>query len=300
MEKHIFKFGENSAAIIVPKRWIEKNGITPSSIVFVSENETGSLMISTAETSSLEADRTITPKSSTAVITRWVGLHYMYGTKKLHIHSEEGMTGNQIDAIEEKISSECPGFEVTKQSNKDMMIEDLTNIKEIGLEKIIARLHSLVRQEFKEAREGDPKTIPKIERLVNRFYMLGIRYVNMTQPKDAMAYATHLKLIEFISDTFNLLSSSVNMKGMRIFDELGKQFDECSEASEGNQDTIERVLVTRDMIAKQILRLKVDMIHKYLLTSIADNSAGIAELGFTMRGKKGREIIGKTGFELTL
>jgi phosphate uptake regulator len=300
MEKHIFKFGENSAAIIIPKKWIDKNGITPASTVFISENETGSLMISTSDTLSLEADRTITPKSSVAVISRWVGLHYMYGTKRLHIHSEEGMTGSQADAIEEKIGTECPGFEITKQSNKDMIVEDLTNIKEIGLEKIIARLHSLVKQEFKEAREGDPKTIPKIERLVNRFYMLGIRYVNTTQPKDAMAYATHLKLIEFISDTFTLLSSIIDMRGMRIFDELSKQFDECSEASEGNEDAIERVLLTRDQVVRQIQRLKLDTIHKYLLTSIADNSSNIAELGFTMRGKKGREVLGKNGFEIQL
>ena len=95
-----------------------------------------------------------------------------------------------------------------------------------------------------------------------------------------MAYATHLKLLEYISDTFDLLSSSMNTKGMRIFGELGMQFDECSKAIEGDEDAAERVLVMRDSIARQIQNLKIEKIYKYLLTSIADNTSNIAELCF--------------------
>jgi hypothetical protein len=37
MEKHIFKFGSSSHAIILPKKWLEKNGLKDSNI-FVDEN----------------------------------------------------------------------------------------------------------------------------------------------------------------------------------------------------------------------------------------------------------------------
>lgn len=290
MEKHIFKFGKNSLAIIIPKKWTEKNGLKPSSQIFLSENETGSLILSAAETSRTEAEVSIESKTDAGNLARWVGLHYMYGTGKLHIHSEEGLKELQTETIENKINAECPGFEITSQSSKDIFIEDLTNIKEIDLEKIIMRLRSLVDQEFREVREGDPRTIPKVEKLVNRFYMLGMRYVNITQAKDALMYATVLEKLEAISDNFNILAASLDIKGMRVFAELNKQFDGCFSAFNGDQKSIEQVSKIRKDVVKQIQRLRIEPIYKYLLRNIAYSISNISEFGLKRNDSSVKEF----------
>ncbi|MGA3020745.1 MAG: hypothetical protein ABSD68_02235 [Candidatus Micrarchaeales archaeon] len=298
MEKHIFKFGENSVAMIVPKKWVDKNGLKPSSMVFISENESGGLVISASETLKAEADRTVNQRAGAASIGRWVGLHYMFGTGKMHIHSEDSFTQAQVEAVENKISAECPGFEITSQSKKDIIIEDLMDIKEVDLGKIAMRLHSLINQEFKEMSGGDPQSVAKIEKLVNRFYMLGMRYVSITQAKDAFVYATQLNLLESISDNLDLLASNIGGEGMRVFNELNKQFDACFLAFNGDEKAIEEVLVTREPILKQIQRLKIDHIYKYLLRSIADSSSNIAELGFKRRNPYDIPVLKATDLEV--
>ena len=98
--------------------------------------------------------------------------------------------------MQKEIGSECPGFEIISQSSNKLEIEDLTDIKEIKIEKIISRLRSLVLQQFVEVKSGNNDAVMGIEELADRFYMLGIRYVNIVQPKDVIKYYRTVAALE--------------------------------------------------------------------------------------------------------
>jgi phosphate uptake regulator len=291
MEKHIFKFGENSLAMIIPKRWADKHGVKPSSLVQLDESEDGALTITTGKPPAREAEKSITPNMSPLLVGRWVGLHYMYGTSRLRLRSASGLTQPQLDGIETKIRDECPGFEVTSESHNEVVIEDFTNIKEIDLEKILSRLRSLIEQEFREITGDNPKTVKKIEKIVNRFYMLGIRYVNITQAKDALKYSRILQLIELISDNLNAIADAHTIKDKSIFEDLGRAFRMAFDGAGGDQKHLDQVAELRASVVKKIKRSKAGELHGYLLEDIANGIANISEFGLTAEKKAGEFTI---------
>ena len=279
MEKHIFKFGSNSAALIIPKKWLDKNGLKFSDTVYVTESESGNLVISPKETAKKESEKVVTSKTKPLFLSRWVGLHYMYGTGKLRVYSADGLTQAQIEGIENEINAECPGFEITSQSGKDMNIEDLTDIKEISLEKVVSRLRSLINQEFAEIGQGDTKTIARLEKLVNRSYMMGVRYVNITQAKDALVYLGVLESLEAISDKLDAISSGFKTQDPHIFEELTTEFELCFPAMKGDSKAIEKVAELRESMIKRLSHSRLDRIYVKLLIEIANSISSIAEFG---------------------
>lgn len=291
MERHIFKFGENSIALILPKKWADKSGLKPSGTVFLSESESGNLIVSPKETAKQEAERVITSRTKPSFAARWVGIHYMYGVGKLRIYSADGLTSAQAEAIGTKVGAECPGFEITSQSNKDIIIEDFTNIREVDIEKILLRLRSLINQEFMELAQGNPKTIPKIEALVNRFYMLGFRYVNITQAKDALMYFGVLNFLEDISDKLDEVSQYFKADGKQVLGELRAGFELSAAAMKGDGKAVEKVAEMRESVSGRLSHSKYDGVHAKILLEVANDISKIAEFGLRSDNEGGEITI---------
>ncbi|MCL5430543.1 MAG: AbrB/MazE/SpoVT family DNA-binding domain-containing protein [Candidatus Marsarchaeota archaeon] len=278
MEKHIFKFGDSSLAMIIPKKWCEKHSISANTTVHVSEDENGGLVLSVGSLLPKEAEKSITGSTDPFTLSRWLGLHYMYGTAKLHLYSKDGFSTRQLELIENKVADECPGFEITSQSTTDIMIEDFTNIKDIDINRIVSRLRSLVEEEFRELREGNPKTIRKIEKLINRFYMLGIRYINTMQPKDSLKQFSIFEALESIADGLNAVSSLAQLP-KPLIEDLGKQFRLCFDALSGDSKSIENVASMRDSITRRLKSGRADRLQAYIVMGISDNISKISEFG---------------------
>lgn len=284
MEKRIFKFGDSSAALILPKKWTDKNGLKTSDMVYLSEDQTGGLVISAKQVPRKDVEKVIDKHTAPNFINRLIGINYMYGTYKLRIYSKNGFTRSQLDSIEERISYDCPGFEITNQSEKDVVIEDLTDIKEVDMEKIILRLKSLINEEFREMLEGDPKAILKIERLVNRFFMLGIRYINVTQIKDTMKFSSILQNMETISDRMYVLSSRQGIRRSGIFDDLSMQFELSLKGFAGDLSAVERVSGIRASVINKLDKSDMDKLSAYLIKDITNNISNISEFGLRTEG----------------
>lgn len=286
MEKRIFKFGESGLAIILPKKWADKSGIGASGIVHVSEDQNASLVISTREIDSSTAESVISQKMDPVVMGRLVGLHYMYGTGKLRLYSKEGFPRTQLVGLQKKIQNDCPGFEITSQSQKDVMIEDYTNLKEIDIHKIVQRLKLLITQEFEEMSAGNLVSIPDLESLVNRFYMMGIRYLHTTQPKGFLKLISVLELLERISDSANIIAAS-KVNDTLIFKALEKQFKLCFAGFDGDDRAIETVAELRVEISKRVNQKKILKVYAYLIEEMANNITAISEFGLMAAQKDG-------------
>lgn len=278
MEKHIFRFGTGSLAIIIPKKWADKNGVSEKKNVDLREDERGELVISTKARSAREVERTINRGMNGSLLGRWIGMHYLYGFSKIRLYSKDGFTQDQLDGVEARVI-DCPGFEITSESNNDIIIEDFTDIKDVDLEKVVGRLRSLINQEFMESLSGNTKTIAKIEKLVNRFYMLGVRFVNITQAEDSLKYLEALIQFEYISDRLDMVSSSLHLRGNDILTDLSTQFGLCIEGFHGDVASIAKVAELRSSIKAKIGRFKGDRLEKYLLSQLSNSIANIAEFG---------------------
>jgi phosphate uptake regulator len=278
MEKHIFKFGNSSMAIIIPKRWAERHGLHPKSSVSVNEGSAGELVISKESQKASEASMAVS-NTTPELLGRWVGLHYIYGTGKLHLNSKSGFSWQQLDAVEKKVKDDCPGYEITNQSKDKITIEDLTNMKEVELNKVISRISFMINNEFTEITQGDPKTVMEIEQRVNRFYMLGIRYVNITQPKDYTGYIGVLNMLELISDNLYRIVSDFKIRNKDIFELLSKQFGLCLKGFAGAGGAIEEVSSLRERTKASISRSHIDKLNAHLMIEITNYIANIAEYG---------------------
>ncbi len=144
MERHVFRFGKNSIALIIPKKWADANGVMPSSTVFLDEGDRGNLTVSARSSRREEVEIDAKPDTNPIFLSRWVGLRYMGGTGRLRIYSAKGITQKQVDGVSKKINEECPGFQITSQSNNDIVIEDFTDIQEVDIEKVILRIRALM------------------------------------------------------------------------------------------------------------------------------------------------------------
>jgi hypothetical protein len=202
----------------------------------------------------------------------------MYGTGKLKLYAKEGINSEQVSDIEAKLNNDCPGYEITKQSSKEMVIEGLNDIKEIDMDKIVSRLRALIEEEFKEAVDQNPKTIKAIEKRVNRFYMMGMRYINIIQPNDYTRHIGILNMLEQISDTMDEMLSNFKIKP-EIFELLHKQFGLCFEGFAGNEKCIEEVAALREAVAKKLENSRMDKLQRYFMMGISNNILNIAEYG---------------------
>jgi antitoxin component of MazEF toxin-antitoxin module len=280
MEKRIFKFGNSSLALIVPKKWAVKHSLGPSSVVYVSEGNGGELVVSASGVKSRKAERKIDAGLNPVVLTRWIGLNYLYGTGTLRIYSESGFAPQQLDMIDQKLGDDCMGFELTSQSTNELVIEDFTDIKEMSLEKVILRLKFLMQQEFREISSGNTKTIKKIEGRVNRFYMLGVRYLNIMQPADYFRAINVLNMLELISDGITEAVSEPEKGDVEVFRMLEKQFALCFDALGGNEEAIAKTADFRAEIKKAIKKSKSGLLHTRLLADISNRITDISEYGF--------------------
>ncbi len=278
MEKHIFKFGKNSLAFIIPKRWADKCGLKASSSIFVGEDDAGNLTISGSEASRNEKEIDVDNGVRPDVLGRWVGLHYMQGTQILRIHSSRGITTEQAIAVANRISSECSGFEITSQSNSDIVIENFSDMGEVEIDRILMRIEALILQEFVELGRGNSDVVPEIEKLVNRFYMLGMRYANMARSRRSMAYFSALSILEDVSDKLDEASRIRPLPHQPMAD-LQDAFSLCNKAMSGDMKSINRIFEIRAKILGGISKLKSGGGAAALLASIAYDTSGLAELG---------------------
>ncbi len=279
MERHLFKFGDSSLALVIPKKWTENSGLGPTSLIYITENEGGDLVLASKEHIKKDSEIIVGAGMSSQVVERWVELHYLYGTSKLRLYSADGNIQKRIEYIEENMNKNCPGFVITSQSDKDIIIEDFMDMKEQSIEKIIGRVRSLIGYEFREFTEGNPKSIAGIEDLVNRFYMLGTRYVFITQPKDALKYFRMLERIEEISDNMNRITADPSPAKKRIIAELKKEFDAGFLGFYGDIKAIERTATLRAEIVNMITKAKLKTFEAFCLYQIADHIANISEFG---------------------
>ncbi len=281
MEKHIFKFGEKSWAIVIPKTWVEQNKVNEKNSVRVYEDYQGNLVVSARSEAEKEAELFLDPEIAPDVAARWAATYYRQGASKLKVYAKDGRIGSkQFEAIAKLVDAACPGFEVISKSQKEMVLEDFTDMKRITFETIMSRFKSLIGDELSNMQNGNLKAIAELEGLVNRFFVLGIRYLSLTHGAEELNRFKIFELLETVSDQITVLSGDASIsKNHALLEQLEKEFSICFEGLEGNYDAIKRAFEIRDSVKKSSSKLRLDNLQKYLIVEISKNISKVAELG---------------------
>ncbi|MCL5099963.1 MAG: hypothetical protein M1158_02465 [Candidatus Marsarchaeota archaeon] len=285
MEKHIFKFGDRSWAMVLPKAWVEASGISADKSLSVYEDDSGNLVVAAGSKINKEAELTLDSKVSPEVAGRWAGLYYRSGVKKLTVRSKSDNADEQFKSIQETAKSFCPGFEVMSRSSKSIVLADFTEMKEVTPDKILVRLKSIITDELMQMGKGERAGIAYAEESVNRFFTLGVRYANIAEGKNAVKYFDVFQLLELVADEiYELSQRPVARASLGVFDELDKELELCMSAFEGNFGALELAIEERDKIFSAITK-GFDRLEVYLITEMAKNMVKVAEFCLETRQK---------------
>ncbi len=289
MEKHLFKFGASSLGLIMPKKWVEKNGLGTKSTIYLSENEKGEMVVKTSQVKEREAEEELTSEN-TRFLWRLIGSHYIYGTTRLRLYSKKGFSKKQLDMIE-GVVKQYIGFEIASRSRTDVVFEDLTDMREVSIKKIISRLRYLVTEEFEELINGNYDTIKNSEGLVDRYYLLGVRYLNVVNPPDMYMHLRPIEFLELISDTLNRLAG-MDLSGMTpLFKDIQKLFETSLRALSGDMKAIEEGLALTDSLMAAIGKYKKEPYKYTMLHDFVLSIAAMAEIGFHQGKAKSGELL---------
>ncbi len=290
MEKRLFKFGGSSLAFVIPKKWADRNGLAASSMINIAENEGGDMIITTKEMPKSEAEEALVTHDMT-FIGRLIGFHYMYGTTKLRLYSKEGLTQKETKEIENRVRRFYVGFEITSRSKNDVVLEDITNMREVSIKKIISRLRLLVSEEFKDILAKRYEAVPETEELINRFYLFGIRYLNAVKPKNMYIYLRPIEYLELVGDTLQRLSKADLSKIESLLRENQKQLELSISALGGNRESMNEAFKMAEAILKKMKTMKLEPFRYNLMYDLTLSINAIAEVGFAQERAHSAELL---------
>ncbi len=266
--------------MVVPKAWVERSGIRERNNVDMYEDDSGNIVISSKGTAPKESELLVGAGLNPEVLGRWVVMYYRQGTKRLRVYSREGSASKQFENAERIAMQRCPGFEVISRSNKEMVFEDFTDIRELSADKLLLRLRSLVSEELEEIGKVSPSEIGKLEELVDRFFSLGIRYINIVRGRGTTNYFKMFQLLESTADMIYILAKRGTMnKNTRVPETLKKELETCFKGLSGDYRAIELSVEMKNSIIKAARKDGLPDFEAYLIEEIVKNMVKIAELG---------------------
>lgn len=290
MEKRLFKDGVSSLALVVPKDWTEKNGLKPSGTVYMNEDANGDLVLKASQTKEKEAEEVLT-SDNYRFIWRLIGSHYMYGTTKLRLYFKEGFTPKQLATIETTVREEYIGFEITNRTQNEIVLEDMTDMKDVSIKKIISRLRSLLGEELREMAAGNYESIPGTEELINRFYTFGVRYLNIVKPPNLYMHLRPIQLLEVAGDAVERLAEAKPVGTKALFGSIIKQFEASMKALTGDRESGIDALKQTDTLMSGVDKYKKDRFVYASLYDLVLSIGAIPEIGLQQERTKSSELL---------
>lgn len=274
--RKIQKIGGSSYSVTLPREWVKKNNLKEGSIVFLHENEKNEIVIrkekeelSDRSEYILKVDEDTEPE----YFFRKIISVYLSGARIIIIVSDKVINEN-IRRIVEKAKDLLMGVEVIEDSGNRIFIQDLSDITDLSMEKMLSRLflmgNSMIKDAERSLFEGNTelaKDVIERDLHIDRIYLLiSKQFYFMLKKPDFLSEAgidlskafnirTVAKYVERICDHAEKIASiTIDNQGnvLGIMDEVRKWFRYAEDVfnsaaksySDGDEhlanDTIER------------------------------------------------------------
>lgn len=212
--RKVQKTGKSTLTVSLPKRWASKNAISNGSMLFISQSQSGELLLST---NSSEPDQVlkidIGSKSGDSLIRDIIAC-YLAGCSTVEISS------TQMSVIQKKdlhnIVSKLIGPEVLDESINKMVIQDLLSSEELQPDRALKRIKNMTRSMAQDA----------ITFLIKKDKELALDVIQRDDDVDRLNLLIYRQFMEILRSrsvqrdvmnsisTFNYMQASANLECM--------------------------------------------------------------------------------------
>jgi phosphate uptake regulator len=221
--------GGSTFSVSLPKAWAQRVGLKPSSLLYMLEQDDGSLIVYPGRPPMERRELTITttPGEKASLLSRKIIAAYLDGYDVIRIQSRGRLTYEQLKEVDDFVKR-MSGLEVVEESAEGVTINALVKITDFPVERGFQRAHLITLLMFKEAlsalERGDVELARSVvlrDGDVDRIYFLVARQLRaaISSPSvakalgvdaaDAVDYLTAIKRVEDAADSVENVANMV-------------------------------------------------------------------------------------------
>ena len=237
-KRKVILFGKNSFIVTLPQNWIDENNIEKGSEVFLSKKK-NNLVISLSSGEKKRKERIgriyydnkpikILNKQLISFYLKNFNIIEIIGTNLLNYIED-------ITTLKNKLSS----VEITNVDNKKIVLEDLVQLSEVDLNKIIKNISDMLIISFEnlEDTNQDLNLIADIDKNINKVHFLGFKKINFlletsdeySEIKDLFEYRKIISSLENIGDIIKREAKNLKTIKKMDYSNMAKMINETKE-----------------------------------------------------------------------
>lgn len=147
--RKVQRTGKSTFIVSLPKGWATKNGISAGSIIYITQSDNGSLMLSTDRSErDLRARLDIKDKSGEPLVRDIIGC-YLGGYRTIEVASSHMSSAQKKDL--RQIVNKLIGPEILEETINKVVIHDLLSSEELQAERALKRIRTVVKSMIQDA-----------------------------------------------------------------------------------------------------------------------------------------------------
>ena len=154
--RKVQKVGYSTLSVSIPIRWAKKRGIEKGDLVFISEENDGTLRLMAKPSRTegthiyvVDVDRC----DNTKVLARVIVGNYVLGRNTIKVASSRRLMREQIESIRE-VTQRLLGIGIIEEDDRHLLLQCSIDPKNFPLSTVIRRLYVITSIMFKEAMDG--------------------------------------------------------------------------------------------------------------------------------------------------
>jgi phosphate uptake regulator len=248
--------GRASFIVSVPKRWVQDLSLRKGSLIRVSAQQDGSLLLvagqSTAKQRPSEASIQVEGDEDPESLARKLIALYMIGLNSVVLKSRDtGMSPQIRDAVRELVRRKLVGTEIVSESSSEMVLQVLLSYPELSADSTLRRMVTIADQMHRdsitalcEGKHDLAAQVLKSDDEVDRFsfYIVRLlkqavehpqlmREIGLSSPRDCLGYRLIAKSVERVADHASLIAEHATKLQEPLTPKLAARLKELSEFS---------------------------------------------------------------------
>jgi phosphate uptake regulator len=212
--RKVQKTGKSTLIVSLPKKWATENAIINGSLLFISQNHNGNLLLSSDKSEPDQIVKLDIGSKCGAPLIRDVIACYLAGYKTVEISS------HQLTAMQKRdlhtIVNKLIGPEILEESINKVVIHDLLGEAELPADRALKRMKNMTRSMIQDAlssliKRNKELSIDVIQRDndVDRLNLLIARQFNDILRSGSIKQETHSPI-----NAFNYMQAAINLERM--------------------------------------------------------------------------------------
>jgi phosphate uptake regulator len=185
MRRKLVKQGNATLMISLPSKWVKENNLDKGDEIILNEHGKD-LIINTEEIKKEKLNYDLNIKNLYPLINRKATSLYIKGVDELEIHFENI---KEIEDFQKRCLPELLGFEIIKQTQKSILVKDVTGVSNQDIDEFIRRIFLILDSMFDELiasleKRTSTKLVVEIDSSINKFVNFSLRLLNKKGYKD--------------------------------------------------------------------------------------------------------------------